>query len=174
MKRLLTIALMMLTCIVASAQDKSWYIINNTNVDELLGQKPHKTHSYIEASQGTFYVNGWDEFYFAIYSMKGNFDVWRTSDGIYYVSAIVGLYSLDGKLEDKVAVKLVSSHLNFTTAYLREGWGYQYSDKKKIKKMIQALKEGTGKVRIVVSKKDRTSFDITVPPYVESEAIPAN
>ena len=173
MKRLLTIALWMLTCIVASAQERRWYIAYTT-ADELKGETAHKRHVFVDTSQGTFSVNNWDDLYFAITSQRGNLDVWRTSDGIYYVSAIVGLYSLDGKLEEKVEAKLVANHLDYTCAYLHEGWGYGYSARKKIKKMKQALKNGTGKVRVVIDKRNGTSFDITVSPYVESEALLLN
>ena len=75
MKKLLTIALMLLAGLTVSAQDGTWTTGVN-EPDELKGTDGGPYYCYDIEGEGSFVVWNWDDFLFKINTHKGLFDVW--------------------------------------------------------------------------------------------------
>lgn len=167
MKRLTTI-LLWLACMAASAQG-SW-ITGINEADELKGIKGGPYYIYEVKGIGSFVVWDWKDPTFRINTTSGQFNVWYyTKTGDLFVEVKMGLYTMDGKLTEKFEDR-IQSDIHKTSAWLNKKWIYGWSQDKAIKKMLRALKEGTGYVRIVCQQKGAPDFDLKVMPYVEPAA----
>lgn len=166
MKKLITIALMLLAGLTASAQDGEWFTGVN-EVDELKGQTGGPYYLYEKEGMGSFVVWDWDDWVFKINTNQGVFDVWYyRNNGFRYMKITIGLYDLEDKLVESREVELAAD------ASGRSGWinrnGMYYpSTRKHLKKMIKALKSGEGSVRIICQRKGASGFDLKIPPYKE-------
>ena len=53
------------------------------------------------------------------------------------------------------------------SAWINKKWPYTPGERKKLKKMLRALKDGTGYLRIVIPRKSLPDFDMKIMPYKE-------
>lgn len=181
MKKLLTIALLLVgmtasaqkdsttTAIVQVAQEGMWSTGMN-EADELKGIKASPYYCYDMEGMGSFILWNFDDWNFKIITEKGMFDVWHNKYGNYYVKVIMGLYTLDGKLIEKFDNTIQADHTDGKSAWINKNWLYYPSHRKKLRKMMRALKSGDGYIRIVCPRKGMPDFDMKVTKYVlESE-----
>lgn len=163
MKKLMTIALLLLAGLTASAQGK-WSTGMNKG-DELKGTKDTPYYLYEVEGMGSFCLWDWKDWSFKITTDKGVFDVWNNDRGKYWVDITMGLYSLDGKLLDKFSREIEANHVNLKSAWMNTDWLYMRSPRGKIKKMFKAVKNGTGYIRIICKRRNSPDFDLKVMPY---------
>ena len=164
MKKLMTIALMLLACLTAGAQGK--WEIGMTKADDLKGMKAEPYHLYEVEVEGYFVVWDWDDWAFKFGTRKGTFDVWYyNTTANRFVEPIIGLYSLDGKLIEKFEDQLQADHIKMNAAWINKNWAYRSAQKKKIKRFLHALKSGEGYIRIICKRRGAPEFDFIVPPY---------
>ncbi len=163
MKKLFTIALMLIAGMTASAQG-TWSTGMN-EVDELKGLLGGPYYRYDLEGMGSFVLWDWEDWKFRIVTDKGKFKEQLASSGNYYVSLFIGLYSLDGKLTEKFDLIIEPDHSSPYIATINKNWMYFPKHRRKIKKMIRTLKSGDGYVRIVCGRRDMQDFDLTITKY---------
>ena len=166
MKKLLAIALLLFAGLTVSAQG-TWSTGMN-EADEQKGLLGGPYYRYDVEGMGTFILWDWEDWKFRIITDKGKFYVQTGSVGK-YVSYSMGLYTLDGQLTEKVESLIEADISNYNTATINTDWWYLHSPKKKIKRMVQALKSGEGYVRIVCKRRDMQDFDLKITKYDISE-----
>lgn len=167
MKKLLVFTLMMLSGMTVKAQGV-WSTGMN-EADELKGLLGGPYYRYDVEGIGSFILWDWEDWKFRIITDKGKFEEHISSSGNWYVSISMGLYSPDGKLTEKFENSIESDHSSPNTATINKNWMYFPNHRKKIKKMIRALKSGEGYVRIVCKRKDMSDFDLKITKYDISE-----
>ena len=164
MKKLLTIALLMLAGLTASAQEGTWSTGMN-EADELKGTLGGPYYRYDVEGIGSFILWDWEDWNFKIITDKGKFeDTFAPNTGNYYVMISMGLYTPDGHLTD-IFENSLAIHRDGKSAWINKNWMYKTSHKKMIKKMFHALKSGEGYVRIVCKRKDMSDFDLKITKY---------
>ena len=168
MKKVLTIVLLMLAGLTAGAQEGTWSTGMN-EADELKGLLGGPYYRYDVEGIGSFILWDWEDWKFRIITDKGKFEEHISSSGNWYVSISMGLYSPDGKLTEKFENSIESDHSSPNTATINKNWMYFPNHRKKIKKIIRALKSGEGYVRIVCKRKDMSDFDLKITKYDISE-----
>lgn len=161
MKKFVTF-LLLLMGLTANAQG-TWSTGMN-EADELKGLLGGPYYRYDVEGMGSFVLWDWDDWKFRIITDKGAFYVQSGSVGR-YVSYSMGLYTLDGQLTDKLENWIEIDNTKNNTATINTNWWYTHSPKKKIKKMLQALKTGEGYVRIVCKRYNMQDFDLKVTKY---------
>ena len=162
MKKLLAIALLLFAGLTASAQG-TWSTGMN-EADELKGFLGGPYYRYDVEGMGAFVLWDWEDWKFRILTDKGTFYVQSGSVGK-YVSYTMGLYTLDGQLTDKLENWIEADNTSYNTATINTNWWYTHSPKKKIKKMLQALKSGEGYVRIICKRNNMQDFDLKITKY---------
>lgn len=161
MKRLLTISLLFFAVLTVSAQG-TWSTGVN-KADELKGLLGGPYYRYDVEGIGAFVLWDWEDWTFRIITDKGNFDIQTSNSGS--LPIVMELYTPDGELSEKLETTIAASYTNSTTAEVNKDWWYLHSPKKKIKKMLHALKSGEGYVRIVCKRKDMKDFDLKITKY---------
>ena len=156
MKKLLSIAIMLLMVITVSGQG-TWNKIV-VEPDELKGEKGGITYIYTQEGLGSFVVWDWDEYQFRLVSDNGIFNI---NEGG-WLKTLVGIYDASGKMVEKLNLWLSKE----------EGSGYSHArtvkkpippgQKSKVKKIFTAIKEGNGYVRIIATRYDKADFDIKI------------
>jgi hypothetical protein len=160
MRKVLSIAILLLMTITASAQG-AW-ISSEEEADELKGTKGGTICVFTEAGMGSFVVWDWNEPQIRLVSDSGIFNI--NNGG--WLEILVGFYDDNGKMKDKMNLWLCKE----------DGSGYSYArtvnkgvippgQKKKVKKIFNALLSGTGFVRIVAPRYNKLDFDLKVAPY---------
>ena len=168
MKKLLKIALLLLNVMTVNAQG-TWSTGMN-EADELKGLLGGPYYRYDVEGIGSFILWDWEDCKFRIITDKGKFDEqFSTYSRNWSISISMGLYSPDGKLTEKVECPIESDHSSPNTATINKNWNGIWRNRKKIKKMISALKSGEGFVRIVCKRKDISDFDLKITKYDISE-----
>lgn len=169
MKKLLTIALLMMAGLTAGAQEGTWSTGMN-EADELKGLLGGPYYRYDLEGIGSFILWDWEDWKFRIITDKGRFEE-NLSSGNWYNSISMGLYSPSGQLTEKLESIIEVDHSSPNTATIDKNWMYYYKPKQKskIKKIIRALKSGEGYVRIVCKRKDMSDFDLKITKYDISE-----
>ena len=162
MKKLLAIALLLFNVMTASAQG-TWSTGMN-EADELKGLLGGPYYRYDVEGMGTFVLWDWEDWKFRIITDKGAFYTQTGSAG-QYVSISMGLYSPDGQLKEKFENAIEVDVNSRNTATINKNWMYYPSHRKKIKKMIHALKSGEGYIRIVCKRNNMQDFDLKVTKY---------
>jgi hypothetical protein len=165
MKKLLTIALMLLVELTANAQG-TWSK-GMLEGDELKGTTDGPYYLYEVEGMGSFVVWDFDDWAFKINSENGVFDVWHNNQGSHYIYVTLGLYTLDGKLTEKWEGTIKADHVALKMAWINKNAIYYPSTRKKLKKMFRALKSGEGYVRIISKRRNVEDFDLKVMPYKE-------
>ncbi len=168
MKKLLTIALLLFVGLVAEAQEGTWSTGVN-DADEQKGISGEPYYRYDIEGIGSFILWDWEDWKFRIITDKGVFDEDYSNSGRHCASISMGLYSPDGQLTEELACVIEMDITSRNRATINTNWMYYPSTKKKIKKMIRALKSGEGNVRIVCKRKDMRDFDLIITKYDISE-----
>ena len=163
MKKLMTIALVLLVGLTACAQGKWTY--SNFQADELKGQQAYTAYQYEVPGVGSYVSWGWDDPDFRLITQKGIFNEsicyeWYGSFRAYRV--LVGIYDAKGELQDKFYVQMYKESSG-------PGDKIHLSSMKKqrklAKKIAKALSDGDGFVRFVCARYSQSDFDLTVPHY---------
>lgn len=165
MMKLLTIALMLFVELTVIAQG-TWST-GMREGDELKGDKGGPYYRYEIEGEGGLVLWDWNDWEFKIFTTKGGFDVWYyQNSGFRYIRITMGLYTLDGKLTEKIDVLELAADHTHNEAWINKKGIYFPSTRKKIKKMLRALKSGEGYVRVVCARKDAADFDLKITPYI--------
>ena len=163
MKKLMTIALMLLVVVIANAQG-TWST-GMRQGDELKGDEGGPFYRYEVEGEGGLVLWDWNDWEFKIFTTKWDFDVWYyQNSGFRYIRITMGLYTLDGKLTDKRDIELAADHTH-KEAWINKKGLYYPATRKKIKKMLRALKSGEGYVRVICARKGAPDFDLQIMPY---------
>lgn len=163
MKKLLTIALVLLAGLTAGAQGKWTY--TNYAADALKGQKAYTAYQYQVPGKGSYVSWGWDNPDFRLITERGIFEEsvcyeWYGSFRAYRV--LVGIYDGSGELKEKFYVQMYKEssgpgdkiHLSAMKKQQKLG-----------KKISKALSEGDGFVRFICARYSQSDFDLAVPHY---------
>lgn len=163
MKKLMTIALLLLVGLTASAQGKWTY--TNYAADALTGQQAYTAYQYEVPGVGSYVSWGWTEPDFRLITANGIFNEsicyeWYGSFRAYRV--LVGIYNAKGELQEKFYIQMYKEssgpgdkiHLSSMKKQQKLG-----------KKVAKALSEGDGFVHFVCARYSQGDFDLTVPHY---------
>ena len=163
MKKVL-LFLMVVVAMTANAQG-TW-TSGTREGDELKGDNGGPYYRYEIENNGGLVLWDWNDWAFKIFTTKGEFDVWYyQNSGFRYIRITMGLYTLDGKLTEKLDVlELAADHTHKEEKIKKKGLYYP-STRKIIKKILRALKSGEGYVRVVCARKGAEDFDIKITPY---------
>ena len=145
------------------------WTVTEHQADELKGNESYSSYMFTEPNVGSFVCWKGSE-QCRIISSMGIFD-YSTGHhnlvGVYgSITAIVGLYDSNDNLKEKFNLTLycdIDNPSSFETRFL--GILYPYiKQKKKVKKIINHLKSGTGYVRIVADIYGNSpDFDLKIP-----------
>ena len=169
MKKIATITIMLLVAaMTAGAQDGRWEK-RAVEGDELKGVEPTTSYVYVQKGMGGFVFWQNNDSRFCIVSPKVMFNT-TVSNGDTGTLAIVGFYDSDGNMKEKINIWMT---LDTNSGYHRLfaiDWNNNpliKHHKKNIKKVLEAVKQGDGYVRILTGRYQATDFDIKIPPYKE-------
>ena len=160
MKKLITIALMLLAGLTVSAQGV--WKVSHREADPMKGQEAKDVYVYDVAGVGSMVVWDWDKAEFRLITEKGMFRKW-VSSGSVFVPVKAGFYDEQGNMQKMVAVHLLPED-NQMGKYIATADYYVFG-RKDIRKIIKYLKSGKGYVRFVVERYNETDFDMKVTPY---------
>lgn len=170
MKKLMTIALMLLAGLTASAQG-TW-TTGMTEGDELKGTKPKPYYYYEVPGMGEFVSWTWEDANFRLIS-EYPFEAWERTvvyangnqvrTGECFVNVTAGLYSKDGKLEKKYDLEMYVED-NSSNKQIKT-YGYMVMGRGKLRKIISKIRSGEGYVRFVAGRRGMSDFDLIVTPY---------
>jgi len=163
MKRMMTIALVLLVGLAASAQGKWTY--SNFQADELKGQQAYTAYEYEVPGVGSYVSWGWKNPDFRLITAKGIFEetvCYEWYGSFRAARVLVGIYDAQGTLQEKFYVQMYKEssgpgdkiHLSAMKKQQKLG-----------KKISKALSEGDGFVRFICARFSQSDFDLTVPHY---------
>ena len=144
MKKLLSIVLLLLAGLTASAQG-TWRV-SHREADPMRNQEEGDVYIYDAPGIGSMVVWDWDKADFRLITEQGIFRTWANSTSV-YVPAKVGFYDLYGNLEEMVTVFLVPER-NKMNRFISTASFYMFG-RKSIRKIFKHLKSGKGYVRFV-------------------------
>lgn len=167
MKKLFTIALLLLTGLTVSAQGK--WSTGKIEADELMGQKAGEYYCFANDSIGSVTISDWNGWSFRLHSADGMFDSWiihGSARTIICAKFVIGRYDANGNLVEKYQDDMAADHNDGSrTMWIDTSWPYTPGKRKKLKRMIAAMRDGEGYVRIVVKRRNKPDFDLKVTPY---------
>ena len=163
MKKLITIALLLLMVLTANAQGKWTY--SNFPADELKGQQAYTGYEYQVPGVGSYVSWGWKNPDFRLITERGIFEEsvcheWYGS--FRAVRVLVGIYTATGTLQEKFYVQMYKeksspgSKIHLSAMKKQQKLG---------KKIAKALSDGDGFVRFICARYSQSEFDLTVPHY---------
>ena len=140
--------------------------------DELKGIEGGTTYIYTAPKMGSFVIWDFDKFQYRLVSDEAQFDIesgWGKYTGHYSgIKVNVGIYNDDNVLIDKFEMWLDKED-NRANRFVRTrdagGMSNPVGQKGKVRKIFNALKSGSGYVRIVAARYNTTDFDIRIKPY---------
>lgn len=160
MKRLLTIALLLMMVLTAGAQG-TW-TVSHREADPMKNQDARDVYIYDVGGKGSVVVWDWGKADFRLISDNGGFHI-RISNGMQVVPVKVGFYDDSGTLEKMYEIMLVpEDNTNYkwlTTA------GFYYFGRGNIRKIMKRMKSGKGYVRFLAELYGNKYFDINVKPF---------
>lgn len=169
MKKLLSITIMLLVAIVASAQGE--WVIQQSEGDELKGTPASTTYNYVQEGMGAFVFWGYDVPHYALFSPNAPFNT-KVSGEYIGMIVLVGIYDDDDHLLEKFTMWLDKD--TGRSGLLRTRVGKKMftpvGQEKNMKKIFAAFKSGKGYVRIVAERYNHPDFDIKIHPYKEQNA----
>ena len=169
MKKIATTIIMLLAAIAVSAQVEGKWLKHAVEGDELKGIEPTTAYVYVQEGMGGFVFWQNNDSRFCIVSPKVMFNT-TVSNGDTGTLAIVGFYDSDGNMKEKINLwmtldKNSGDHRLFAIDSYNNPLIKHH--KKNIKKVLDAVKQGDGYVRILTGRFHSTDFDIKIPPYKE-------
>ena len=161
MKRLLTIALVLLAGLTAGAQGK--WTTYELQADELTGEPGGKYMKFVNDSIGSVTIREGEDLWMEVETCKGCFyGTYQGTTG--YVKALIGIYDGSGKLVEKYDGNIHGvENMNFSVAFVDKDWIYR--QKGVLKKAVAGMKSGVGSVRFVIRRVDLPDFDLIVQPF---------
>ncbi len=163
MKKLLTIALLLLVVLTAGAQGKWTYA--NYAADELTGQQAYTAYEYEVSGVGSYVSWGWKNPDFRLITQRGIFDesiCYEWYGSFRACRVLVGIYSAQGILQEKFYVQMYKESSGPGNKIHLSGMKKQ---QKLGKKIAKALSEGDGYVRFICARYSQNDFELKVPHY---------
>lgn len=160
MKKLLTIALLLLAGLAASAQGE--WIVSHRDADPMKNQDARDVYIYKTGGYGEVVVWDWDKADFRLIAEKGFFHV-LNAGGMRIVPIRAGIYDENGELEKIYDIDLVPEN-NTNNRWIATA-DFYYFGRGDIRKVMKRMKSGKGYVRFLVEMYDKKYFDIKVKPY---------
>jgi len=161
MKRLMTIALLLLAGLAASAQG-TW-AVSHREADPMKNQDERDVYIYTVKGIGNVVVWDWDKAEFRLIAEKGFFRTLINSKGIRVALIRAGFYDESGKLEKYYDIQLVPED-NTSNKWISTA-GFYFGGRGSIRKVMKRMKSGKGYVRLLGQLYDNKDFDINVTPY---------
>lgn len=168
MKKVLLTIVLLLAGLTAGAQGK--WTVTEQQADELTGQEAGRVYSFTSPGMGTLVVWDWNTPQFRIVGDEV-FGV-RFASGssaLRGLTIMVGIYDDAGALTDKFEMWLDAERQR-NDQFIRTRDAGTMSNpmgqKKKVRKIFDALQSGKGYVRIVAPRYNRTDFDMKITPYI--------
>lgn len=171
MKKILLMFTLFTSVISVSAQG-TWEK-SVTEADELKGEEGGTVYVYTVKGMGSLIIWDWNDFQYRLIS-EHQFDInsgWSQFGGSYSgIKVLVGIYDDKGQLEEKYEMWL-DKEKNRANRFVRTRNAGSMSNpvgqKKKVRKLFEALHRDNGYVRMVAPRFERTDFDIKITPYKE-------
>jgi len=159
MKKLLTIALL-LVGMTASAQ--GWHVSHRA-ADPLTGQTEADVYIFSAKGIGSLVVWDWNRPSFRVISENKMFSSYVSHTGS-YVPLLVGIYNGRGEMTDRFRFEMYIEQ-NHSNMYISTSDFSYPSTRKKIKKVLKALRSGNGYVRFWAERWNHDDLDMKVPPF---------
>ena len=173
MKKLLLTFILALSCtlgVMAQTEGK-WHVLQ-VEPDELKDEPGGLSYVYEVENVGWFIVREWDKYQFMISSFHP-FAAEHVSDLVSSYDGelvLVGIYDENGKLTEKFEMWLdLVRDSGYKDLRTRDA-GFMNNpvgQKKKVRKIFEALRSGVGYVRIVAPRYDKSDFDIKILAFQE-------
>ena len=173
MKKLLLTFILALSCtlgVMAQTEGK-WHVLQ-VEPDELKDEPGGSRYVYEVENVGWFIVREWDKYQFMISSFHP-FAAEHVSDLVSSYDGelvLVGIYDANGKLTEKFEMWLdLVRDSGYKDLRTRDA-GFMNNpvgQKKKVRKIFEALRSGVGYVRIVAPRYDKSDFDIKILAFQE-------
>ena len=173
MKKLLLTFILALSCtlgVMAQTEGK-WHVLQ-VEPDELKDEPGGSRYVYEVENVGWFIVREWDKYQFMISSFHP-FAAEHVSDLVSSYDGelvLVGIYDANGKLTEKFEMWLdLVRDSGYKDLRTRDA-GFMNNpvgQKKKVRKIFEALRSGAGYVRIVAPRYDKSDFDIKILAFQE-------
>ena len=160
MKKIFTIALMVVISMAASAQ--GWTTADYAG-DELKGTAPYTAYQYSDPKMGSYVSWGWDDPDFRLITNSGIFHkqlCYAWYGQFYAFKVLVGIYNSKGELQEKFFLFMESEAASIQDKIHLSSLK---SERKKAKKIVKALTKDKGLVRFVCSRYNQADFDLYVP-----------
>ena len=185
MKKQLTIAMLLLVGLAASAQG-IWTTVK-TPADELKGEKGGTHYKYSVEGLGEIEIYDWNDWLFKVTTYDGgfNFDEIKTkqvynsnlsvrtvplSTPKYKCNVLMGLYDNNEALKEKIELEMeVDQHQKCQNLTINKSWYFYPQTGRKVKKLFKSMREGKGYLRIVANRKEMPDFDIKITPYSQQQ-----
>lgn len=172
MRKLLAIALMTMLTTSTNAQGQ-WTTVK-VEADELKGVKGGESYQYSVDSVGSIEITDWKKDRIVITTNDGVFEyskhevvnpVTRMNKTVYISKVLVGLYNVEGTLQEKLDGESYFDEEGDSKSLLVVG--RTFTQTRQIKRMLKAVQSGEGYLRVVCKRKDMPDFDIKTTPYHE-------
>lgn len=160
MKKLMTIALLLLACLAASAQG-TW-TVSHREADPMKNQDARDVCIYEAPGIGSVVVWDWDKAEFRLITEKGFFYA-QYSGGSKIVPIRAGLFDKDGNLKKIYDLQLIPED-NTNNKWIATA-GFYYFGRGEIRKVMKHMRSGSGYVRFLGKLYNNQEFDIIVTPY---------
>ena len=148
-----------------------WHVLQ-VEPDELKDEPGGISYVYEVENVGWFIVREWDKYQFLI-SSRHPFAAEHVSDMVSSYDGelvLVGIYDANGKLTEKFEMWLDLVRDSGYKDLRTRAAGFMNNpvgQKKKVRKIFEALRSGVGYVRIVAPRYDKSDFDIKILAFQE-------
>ena len=173
MRKLLVTFIFTLSCTLGMmAQTEGKWHVSQVEPDELKGDPGGSRYVYEVENMGWFIVWDWNEYQFMISSLHP----FATEHVRGMVSSsngelvLVGIYDANGKMTEKFEMWLdLVRDSGYKDLRTRNAGSMSnpVGQKKKVRKIFEALRSGIGYVRIVAPRYDNSDFDIKILAFRE-------
>lgn len=169
MKKLIALAMFLMSVLTMSAQGK--WITAKVEADELKGVKGGESYRFTVDSIGYIEITDWKKDRITITTNEGEFEyatrevvnsVTHVNKTVHVANVLIGLYNSDGSLQDKIDGE---SYFEEDDSKSLLVVGRTFTQSSKMKRMLKAVKAGTGYMRIVCKRKGMPDFDVKTTPY---------
>ena len=173
MRKLLLTFIFALSCtlgMMAQTEGK-WHVLQ-VEPDELKGEPGGSRYVYEVEKTGRFIVWDWNEYQFMLSSLHP-FATEHVSGIVSSANGelvLVGIYDANGKMTEKFEMWLdLLRDSGYKDLRTRNAGSMSnpVGQKKKVRKIFEALRSGVGYVRIVAPRYDNSDFDIKILAFQE-------
>lgn len=153
--------LLSILCLLPLTAKAQWFC-ETREADELKGISKQKIYSYFQEGVGAFQFSELREDLYWLKAETGIFNV-ESSYGITGCSVLVGIYDNSGHLIDKFSMYLDKQSPDLIMTRNAGSLSIPVGQKKKVKKIMEHLKNEKGAIRIVAPMYNKPDFDIFIP-----------